>query len=105
MNGNRIHEESFLVSFDCEAVSSCEQRDGGMTFYTNKWYMNTRFFFGTAKFPPTNLQNRSEFYRKQTDLLGISSDTQQVTADMRISCFSYSQPLPAEPLQQITDTK
>lgn len=26
MNGNRIHEESLLVSFDCEAVSSCEQR-------------------------------------------------------------------------------
>lgn len=58
------------------------------------------------KFPPICLQAEkyhSEFYRKQTDLLGLSSETQQATADMRISCFSYSQPLCAEPLQQITD--
>lgn len=46
MNGNRIHEESLLVSFDCEAVSR-EMEGWHFTPTNDTWTQD--LFFGTAK--------------------------------------------------------
>lgn len=83
METELIKKESFKFEY--------EQRDKEMTFFTNKWYTNKVFWGGAAKFPPICLQTEtySEFHRKQADLLELCSETQQATADMRISCFGY----------------